>query len=89
MGMPSAPGKVPKYESKERFSCMITITCLILPIPAAAALADGPGANVPGADGAGVVVVVVGLLVWWDDPHAANNDDTRAAPAAATTTRLR
>jgi hypothetical protein len=30
---------VPKYWSKERFSCMITTTCLILWIPLAAALA--------------------------------------------------
>jgi hypothetical protein len=35
-GMPSAPGKVPKYESKDRFSCWITITCWILWIPAGA-----------------------------------------------------
>ena len=27
--IPSAPGYVPKYESNERFSCMIMITCLI------------------------------------------------------------
>src|SRR5581483_11693859 len=30
IGIPSAPGYVPKYESKERFSCMMMITCLIL-----------------------------------------------------------
>src|SRR5579864_1202395 len=35
MGMPSAPGNVPKYESNERFSCMTTITCLIFSIPPA------------------------------------------------------
>ena len=34
IGIPSAPGKVPKKESKERFSCMITTTCLIVWIPA-------------------------------------------------------
>src|ERR1700680_5188022 len=34
---PSTPGKVPKYESKLRFSCMITITCWILWMPAAGA----------------------------------------------------
>jgi len=33
MGMPSAPGYVPKYESNERFSCMITTTCWILWMP--------------------------------------------------------
>src|SRR6185436_17331034 len=27
--MPSAPGYVPKYESKDRFSCITTTTCLI------------------------------------------------------------
>ena len=27
--IPLAPGNVPKYESKLRFSCMMTITCLI------------------------------------------------------------
>ena len=32
-GMPSAPGKVPKYESNDRFSCMMMITCRILWIP--------------------------------------------------------
>jgi mannose-6-phosphate isomerase-like protein (cupin superfamily) len=31
--MPSAPGYVPKYESNDRFSCMITITCRILRMP--------------------------------------------------------
>src|ERR1700690_4301131 len=29
IGMPSTPGYVPKYVSNERFSCMITMTCLI------------------------------------------------------------
>src|SRR5438046_9062374 len=29
IGIPSAPGKVPKYESNDRFSCMITMTCLM------------------------------------------------------------
>jgi len=33
IGMPSAPGYVPKYESNDRFSCMITTTCWILWIP--------------------------------------------------------
>src|SRR5207253_8777437 len=33
IGMPSAPGNVPKYESNERFSCMITTTWRILWIP--------------------------------------------------------
>jgi hypothetical protein len=70
---------------------MITITCLILPIPAAPALADGPGGSVPadGGLGAVVVVVVVGLLEWWDDPQDVNSDDTMATPAPAITTRLR
>src|SRR5258707_13105364 len=36
IGMPSAPGNVPKYESNDRFSCMIITTCLILWIPVAA-----------------------------------------------------
>ena len=31
IGIPSAPGKVPKYESNDRFSCMITTTCWIFP----------------------------------------------------------
>ncbi len=26
LGMPSAPGYIPKYESNDRFSCMTTIT---------------------------------------------------------------
>src|SRR5579859_988687 len=43
---PSTPGKVPKYSSKLRFSCMITITCLILWMPwAAAPPPRGPGAD--------------------------------------------
>ena len=29
IGIPSAPGKVPKYVSNERFSCMMMITCLM------------------------------------------------------------
>src|SRR6185295_7169139 len=29
IGMPSAPGYVPKYESKERFSCITITTCLM------------------------------------------------------------
>src|SRR5260370_28263601 len=33
-GISSAPGKVPKYESNDRFSCMITTTCLMTWIPA-------------------------------------------------------
>src|SRR5438552_16158334 len=43
IGMPSAPGNVPKYESNDRFSCMIITTCLILCMPVAAvvALVDG------------------------------------------------
>src|SRR5438552_13321744 len=36
MGIPSAPGNVPKYESKDRFSCIMTTTCWILWMPAAA-----------------------------------------------------
>src|SRR5215467_165960 len=32
-GIPSAPGYVPKNESNDLFSCMITTTCLILWIP--------------------------------------------------------
>src|SRR5713101_1384400 len=36
-GRPSAPGYVPKYVSKDRFSCMITTTCLILWMPVAPA----------------------------------------------------
>src|SRR5450759_705720 len=42
VGSPSAPGKVPKYWSKLRFSCMITTTCWILWIPpAASGVGDG------------------------------------------------
>src|SRR5690242_12330930 len=33
-GMPSAPGYMPKYESKEWFSCMKMMTCLIFDNPA-------------------------------------------------------
>jgi hypothetical protein len=33
IGIPSAPGYVPKYESNDRFSCMTTTTCLILWMP--------------------------------------------------------
>ena len=33
IGIPSAPGYVPKYESNERFSCMITTMCRILWMP--------------------------------------------------------
>ena len=33
IGIPFAPEYVPKYESNERFSCMITMTCLILWMP--------------------------------------------------------
>ena len=29
VGNPSAPGYVPKYESNERFSCMMITMCLI------------------------------------------------------------
>src|SRR5262249_49538501 len=36
IGIPSTPGYVPKYESNERFSCMITTTWRILSIPVAA-----------------------------------------------------
>src|SRR3954462_3551222 len=32
-GMPSAPGNVPKYSSKLRFSCMMNTKCLILSSP--------------------------------------------------------
>jgi hypothetical protein len=34
IGIPSAPGNVPKYESNERFSCTIKMTWRILWIPA-------------------------------------------------------
>src|SRR3954454_14285075 len=34
-GIPFAPGYVPKYESNERFSCMIITTCWMLWIPSA------------------------------------------------------
>src|SRR5512136_736079 len=39
IGMPSAPGYVPKYESKERFSCMMITMCWIL------LATGGPGAS--------------------------------------------
>src|SRR5215470_8038347 len=42
--MPSALGKVPKYSSNDRFSCMTTITCLILWMP------EGPAAVCRGVD---------------------------------------
>ena len=38
MGMPSAPGKVPKYSSNERFSCTTNITWLMLSMPAAGSI---------------------------------------------------
>src|SRR5215472_8695539 len=41
-GMPSACGKVPKYESNVRFSWRITMTCLILWIPDGADAAGPP-----------------------------------------------
>src|SRR5258708_21768122 len=45
VGSPSAPGYVPKYWSKLRFSCMITTTCWILWIPlAAGGMGDGVAA---------------------------------------------
>jgi len=31
--IPSAPGYVPKYVSNDRFSCMITTTCLMTWMP--------------------------------------------------------
>ena len=34
MGIPVAPGNVPKYSSKERFSWTIMTTCLIFDRPA-------------------------------------------------------
>ena len=37
IGIPSAPGNVPKNESNDRFSCMMITTCLILWIPVAVA----------------------------------------------------
>ena len=37
IGIPSAPGNVPKNESKDLFSCMMITTCLILWIPVAVA----------------------------------------------------
>ena len=33
IGIPSAPGYVPKNESNDRFSCMMITTCWILWIP--------------------------------------------------------
>jgi hypothetical protein len=39
--MPSAPGNVPKYESKDRFSCMMTTTCWILWIASPAGAGGG------------------------------------------------
>src|SRR5205823_11477067 len=41
IGIPSAPGYVPKYESNDRFSCMITTTCRIRWIPDADPAAEG------------------------------------------------
>src|SRR2546426_8795499 len=54
MGIPTAPGNVPKYESNERFSCMITMTCLILCIPWRVAAGVVPAGKVarPSADAA-------------------------------------
>src|SRR5579871_3264686 len=51
-GIPSAPGKVPKYVSNERFSCMITTTCWILPPDT---LLEGEGGDVGPAPGGGDV----------------------------------
>ena len=46
-GSPSAPGNVPKYESNDRFSCMITTTCLIRWIPWWLASLTGSGLTIP------------------------------------------
>src|SRR5689334_22922565 len=52
IGMPSAPGYVPKYESNDRFSCWITMMCLILWIPSAlVVVVDEGGAVVDEDDG--------------------------------------
>ena len=48
IGMPSAPGYVPKYESKERFSCMITTMCRILWMPSSGRAARASW-SVPGS----------------------------------------
>ena len=55
-GMPSAPGYVPKYVSNDRFSCMITTTCLMtwMSAPRAPALVV---VGVTAPLGAGPVVV--------------------------------
>jgi hypothetical protein len=47
VGIPSAPGKVPKYESNERFSCMITTTCRIRWIPWCRPARSGAGRTTP------------------------------------------
>jgi hypothetical protein len=38
-----APGQLPKYESKDRFSCMITMTCLNLWMPRSAPRTETAG----------------------------------------------
>ena len=50
IGIPSAPGKVPKNESNDRFSCMMITTCRILWIPVSAA-ACARGTTCRAADG--------------------------------------
>src|SRR5579859_4938303 len=63
VGIPSAPGNVPKYESNERFSCMMTITCLILWMPSSA----WPGAALeavrPRTRAATAAVIQAGLRI--------------------------
>src|SRR5215475_5220507 len=52
IGIPSAPGYVPKYESNDRFSCMITTMCLIFCAASVASMAGPPGKGAL-ADGGG------------------------------------
>src|SRR5437867_7494108 len=75
IGMPSAPGYVPKYESKDRFSCMITITCLIVWMPRWLTGPSGLGR------GSGTVAGQSGGLAW-ADVTIARLTTTRARPIA-------
>src|SRR5689334_21365424 len=63
IGMPSAPGYVPKYESNDRFSCWITMMCLILWMS-------------PGADAG--VAVTVDAVDFEDDEEPLLQDATRS-----------
>ena len=78
IGIPSTPGYVPKYVSNDRFSCITTITCLILWMPVAE-IAVPPG-----------LPLACALAVTVDFPdvvHAASSPAASAIAQAAATGR--